>query len=269
MKKLAVILIALAIVVAILGLIVMHSMNGTVQQITDNTGSVNQTVKDRVMSIALNDSAVRRGIDESSGTTSIDYIKPGDTGVYVKDRERYAGVSFSANEGGEPVYFKVVVDISTMREMSLQYSGVPPLASSWVIIPPGNGIYEMLGSMVELSSGMKFAEAEISSGAYVMNLTPSDATLYPMILDEENFTKFMNSSSYEVADIIDPQTQDTIRLNGSQPVASGWKAFYYLPQRRQADGTYCADKKWYYLIVMNKNISEVKITYKNPFMPAL
>jgi hypothetical protein len=267
MKRLPVFLISLAVFGILVALVVTFMINGSVQQIIDKTSGVNTTVKDQVMSIALNDPAVKRGINESSGAASIEYIKPGDAGTFVKDRERYAGVSVSANEGGEPVNFKVIVDVTTMREMGVQYGGVPPITSSWVTIPPGSGVYELLVSMTELSSGMKFAQAEISSGAVVMELTPSDASLYPMILDEDNFTRFMNGSAYDVADIIDPQTQDSIKVDGSRPVSSGWKALYYLPQHMQADGTYGADKKWYYLIVMNKGESEVTITYKNPSMP--
>ncbi len=154
-----------------------------------------------------------------------------------------------------------------MREMGVQYNGLPPIMTSWVIIPPGNGIYEMQGVTTELSSGMKFIQSEVSFGASAMKLTPSDATLYPTILDEDNFTRYMNGSAYDPADLIDPQTQDTITVNGSLPVSSGWKAFYLLPQHMQADGTYGADKKSYYLILMNKNDNEVNVTYKNPFMP--
>jgi hypothetical protein len=267
MKKLIFALISLAIAGMLVALVITYMTDGTGQRNIDNTIIVNDTIKDRVMSVALNDTTVECGVNESSGAHSIDYIKPGDVGVYVKDRERYAGVSVSANEGGEPVHFQVIVDISTMREMSLQYSGLPPLASSWTIIPPGNGVYEMLFTMDELSSGMKFMQSELSSGAIVMELTPSDARLYPMILDGDNFSLYMNGSAYDAADLIDAQTQDTITVNGSQPVASGWKAFYLLPQHMQADGTYGADKKSYYLILMNKNDNEVNVTYKNPFMP--
>jgi hypothetical protein len=267
MKKLAFALISLAIAGILVALVITYMTSGTGPRSIDDTIIVNDTVKDRVMSVALNDSTVKYGIYESSGSASINYIKPGDSGAYVKDQERYAGVTVNGNDAGELIYIKVVVDISTMREMSLQYSGLPPLETSWTIIPPGNGVYEMLFTMDELSSGMNFMQSELSSDASVMELTPSDARLYPMILDGNNFSLYMNGSAYDLADLIDAQTQDTFTVNGSQPVASGWKAFYLLPQHMQADGTYGADKKWYYLILMNKNNYEVNVTYKNPFMP--
>ncbi len=86
MKKFEFALIALAIAGVLVALVITYLADGAGHRNIDNTIIVNDTIKDRVMSVALNDSGVNRGINEGSGSPSIDYIKPGDAGAYVRYR---------------------------------------------------------------------------------------------------------------------------------------------------------------------------------------
>jgi hypothetical protein len=266
MRKLATALLLLAAIGVIAALVVTYTSNGHTQIIVSPVNGTSDTLKEQVMSVALNDSVLKHIVNDSYSQAQVDYIQPGDTGLYIKDRKRYAGVSVNANGGGEPLHFTVVVDTVTMREMSMRYSGVPPLANSWVIIPPENGIYEMMSGGYDLSSPRKYAVPVIGAGFFNVNLTPADAKLYPLILDENNFGQYLNGSSYEVPDLIDMDTGETVRIDGSVPVTAGWKSQYILPEARQSYNVNSPWATWYYLLLLNKDSNtDIKVIYRMPF----
>jgi hypothetical protein len=248
----------------------------------DNTSNVSTNVsnvpslKAQVIAVALADPVVQRIREHSAYKSPPGYIKPGDTGVYLNDSERYAGVYLNgtAVEGyAAPGYgsyvLRVVVDTYTMREMAVLYGGMPSFMNSWVIIPPGNGIYERMsaGFYAEYTVPRRVFDdlPIIGSSAHSANLTPADAKLYPLVLDEDNFNKFMNGSAYEVPELIDPDTKEKVRPDGTKPLIPGRGGTYILPEELQphnANRGWTAP--WYYVVLFNRGPDDVKVKYISP-----
>lgn len=92
----------------------------------------------------------------------------------------------------------------------------------------------------------------ISSSIGSLNATPADAMLCPVIVDEDNFKRFLNGSAYEVPDVIDLDTGKTVRLDGTTPIYSGLKSTYILPDELQPHNVNARWTTWYYAIILNK-----------------
>ncbi len=225
-------------------------------------------LRERTIGVVLADPMVQNFLNSSYGKCEPEYIAPGETGVYMKDSSRYAGVSFHISTGGEPISLKVIVDTTNMSEVGFFYQGLPPLMNSWLIIPPGNGIYDMMNSGFNLSSPNKYAVPEIGSyGYYNMTVTPAGARLCPIIINEDNFKKYMNGSPYEVPELIDPATRDRVRVDGSKPVTTEWHTNYILPPEVQSYTVSSGINTLYYLILVNRDAVNVKVVYGSPSPP--
>ena len=176
----------------------------------------------------------------------------------MKDFEKYAWLEISTNFSGGPVGFDVIVDTATMNETAVQFLG-SPLMNSWVSIPPGNGIYTIMSSNTSTSPDN---EAIRVINFSEIQLIPENASIYPLILDEDNFTDLMDGSPYEAADLVDPQTGQSVKVDGVKPVSSGWSAFYLLP-----NGIYGPGTNRYYLVLFDKDSSDVTVMHKHPLVP--
>jgi hypothetical protein len=249
----------------------------------DNTSNVSTNVsnvpslKAQIIAVALADPVVQQIREHSAYMSPPEFIKPGDTGVYLNDSGRYAGVYLNgvAVEGyAAPGYgdyvLKVIVDTRTMREMSVFYGGMPKFMNSWVIIPPNNAIYERMSSGFYAEYTVPRTNFDdkpvIGSSARSMNLTPAGAKLYPLVLDEDNFNRFMNGSAYEVPGLIDPDTGNRVKPDGTQPLIPGWGGEYILPEELQphnANRGWTAP--WYYVVLFNRGPDEAKVKYISPF----
>lgn len=229
------------------------------------------TTRDHVIYIAQSDPVVQKILGSSDNVSGPAYVPPGKTDVFLYDKERYAGVIFNASArpnfaaAGTPISLTIVVDVYTMREMAVLYRGMAPFMYSWVIIPPENGIYEMMGHWYTISPPDYKEIPEISSSIGSLNATPADAMLCPVIVDEENFHRFLNGSAYEVPDLIDPDTGKNIRLDGTIPVSAGLKSSYILPPERQPHNKNARWSTWYYAILLNKETDKgIKVVFTTP-----
>ena len=278
MKKFEFALIALAILsIAILTMMLMSQTpdNGVVSKVWPGMVE-NQTaiMRDHVIDIARSDPVVQKIQNSCDNVSGPDYVHPGKTDVYLYDKERYAGAVFNATAG--PSYtapgsgqtsLMVIVDVYNLKEMGVMYRGMASFMYSWVIIPPGNGIYEMMSSG-HFSQDSKDTP-EIGSSIGSLNATPKDAKLCPVVVDENNFKRFVNGSSFEIPGLIDPDTGATIRLDGTIPISSGLKPVYELPPDHLPYDDYGRWSTWYYMIMLNKETDkDIKVVFTTPF-PAI
>jgi len=269
LKKFSLLLIALLLIgLALMAIVVLSGSNGAPPfPVFPSKPGVSAVIKERVISVALADPSVQKFFNTTYEKVEPEYTGPGGTGIYTNESARYAGVSFHANAGGEPISLNVIVDTESMKEMAVFYNGLPNLLNSWVIIPPGNGIYSMMISSFNLSSPNKYAVPEIGTSDYPLNITPGDAKLYPLIVNENNLGRYLNGSAYEVPELIDPQTGDRVKVDGSMPLGS-LRGHYILPPEIQSYQVSSGINTWYYLILVNKETDrEVKIVYTSPFPP--
>lgn len=285
MKKFEFVLIALAILgVAIFYMMIMAKTPDDGAQGVTPTGVAtiwpgmveNQTAIriDHVIDIAQSDLVVQKILSSCDNVSGPVYMPPGKTDVYLYDKERYAGVVFNATAGPSytapgsgQISLKVIVDVDNMTEMGVLYRGMAYFMYSWIIIPPGNGISEMM-SAGHFSPDNKDTP-EIGSSIGSFNATPKDAKLCPVVVDEDNYTRFVNGSSYEVPSLIDPDTSAIVRLDGTISVSSGLKSVYELPPDRLPCDEYGRWSTWYYMILLNKETDkEIKIVFTTPF-PAI
>lgn len=282
MKKFGFTLIVLTIlgIVALAIMVAVHPPDDNVRGSVGPTGGItigpgmvgNQTAitRDHVIDIARSDPVVQKVLDSCDNVSGPNYIPPGKTDVYLYDKERYAGVIFNATAGpryvgppeGLPISMTVIVDVYTMNEMGVLYRGMATFMYSWVIIPPGNGIYEMMGHWYTVSSPDYKELPEISSSIGSLNATPADAMLCPVIVDEDNLKRFLNGSAYEVPDVIDLDTGKTVRIDGTMPIYSGLKSTYVLPDELQPHTVHSHWNKWYFAIILNKEtVRDVKVVF--------
>ncbi len=264
MKKLAVLLVSL-LIMAIGAATALTCLSDHMLSIVSNGstfgGQVADGMRDRVVNVALGDPAISTAINGSvDGKYELHYIKPGEVGkyTYVRDFEKYAWLEICTNDSGDLVGFNVIIDTTTMNETGVQFFGSPPIPS-WVSIPPGNGIYTIMSDNMSFSPDN---EAMRSINFSNIQLIPENSSIYPLILDADNFTDLMNGSAYEAAGLVDPQTGWTVKVDGIKPVSSGWSAYYLLPE-----GVYGPDTKKYYLVLFNKDAGNVTVVYKEPFIP--
>lgn len=284
MKKFGLALVAL-LIAGIVVVVFMVSQGGERPLSSiDNTSNVPGNVsnvqwqKARVIAVALDDPVVKSIREHSTSTSPPVYIKPGEAGVYLNDTERYAGVYLNGTAvagyaapvpGASNYVLKVIVDTRTMKEMGVFYGGMPTFMNSWVIIPPGNGIYERMSAGFYAEYTVPRTNFEdtpiIGSSARSMNLTPEDARLYPLVLDEDNFNRFMNGTAYEVPELIDPVTKQKVRPDGTLPLIPGWSGEYILPEELQP---HTANNGWtaglYYVALFNRGQGDVKVKYISP-----
>ena len=265
MKKLAVLLVSL-FMLAVGTAVTLACLSDHMLSIVSNGSTFGgpgaDSMRDLVVQVALEDPAINTAINGSiDGKYELHYIKSGEVGkyTYVKDFEKYAWLEISINYSGEPVGFNVIVDTATMNETAVQFLGSPALMNSWVSIPPGNGIYTAMSSNMSSSPDNEAVRAIYFSE---IQLIPENASIYPLILDEDNFTNLTDGSPYEAADLVDPQTGQSVKVDGSKPVSSGWSAFYLLP-----NGTYGPDTNRYYLVLFNEDTSDVTVVHKDPLVP--
>lgn len=238
-----------------------------------------QWQKARVIDVALDDPAVQRIRGQSARLSPPEYIKPGDTGVYLNDTERYAGVYLNGTAvdgyaapfpGAGDYTLRVIVDTYTMKEMGVFYGGMPGFMNSWVIIPAGNAVYERMSSSFYAEYTVPRTNIDdlpmIGSSAHSMNLTPADAKLYPLVLNEDNFNRFMNGSAYEAPELIDPDTKERVRPDGTMPLIPGWSGEYILPRELQPhNANYGWTAGTYFVVLFNRGPDGVKVKYVSPF----
>ncbi len=281
-KKFGLSLVALLVVGIVVVVFMVSQDDERLPSSIDNTSNVSGNVSDvqwqkaRVMAVALGDPVVQRIREHSAYTSPPEYIKPGDTGIYVNDTERYAGVYLNgtavegyAAPGCGGYGLRVIVDTYTMKEMAVFYGGMPTFMNSWVIIPPDNAIYERMSAAFYAEYTVPRRVFDdlpiIGSGIRSADLTPADAQLYPLVLDEENFNRFMNGSAYEVPGLIDPDTKEMVRQDGTRPLIPGWNGTYILPEELQphsANRGWTAP--WYYVVLFNRGPEDVKVKYISP-----
>ena len=80
----------------------------------------------------------------------------------------------------------------------------------------------------------------------------------------------MNGSAYEVPELIDPDTKERVRPDGTKPLIPGWSGMYILPpeiQPHNANRGWTAP--WYYAVLFNRGPEDVKVRYISPFPPLL
>lgn len=284
MKKFGLALLVLFAFGTIVFIIMVSQDVGQQRQVVDNTSNVTPDVsivpsqKAQVIAVALADPVVQRIRDYSESTSPPEYIKPGSTGIYLNDSERYAGVYLNGTAvagyaapgpGASDYKLRVIVDRYTMKEMGVFYAGMPSFMNSWVVIPPGNGIYEWMSAGYYAEYTVPRTNIDdlpiIGSGAGSASLTPADAKLYPLVLDEDNFNRFMNGSAYEVPELIDYDTKTKVRPDGTKPLIPGWSGEFILPPELQPHNKNIDWKTKYICVLFNRGSDEVKVKYISPF----
>lgn len=285
MKKFGLALLALFVIGT--GIVILMVSQGGSRQLSnfDDTSNISANVshasygqKARVIAVSLADPVVQRIREKSESKWPIQYIEPGDTGVYLNDSGRYAGVYLNGTAvpgyaapvpGASDYMLEVIVDTYTMKEMGVFYGGMPSFMNSWLIIPSGNGIYEKMSAGYNIIWPEKEAVPLIGSSVHSMELMTPDAKLCPLILDEDNFNKFMNGSPYEVPVLIDPDTGKTVRPDGTMPLIPGWSGMYILPAELQPHNMNSGWNAWYYVVLFNRGSEDVRVKYVSPFPPLL
>ena len=147
-------------------------------------GNQSAIMRDRVLSVAGADPVVQKILGACNDVYGPVYIPPGKTDAYLYDNDRYAEVFYNGSAGtsyAAPMNNRstltVIVDVATMKEMGVLYRGMATFMYSWIIIPPGNGVYEEMGRWYTRNSPDYRELPEISSSIGSLNMTPSDATL--------------------------------------------------------------------------------------------
>jgi hypothetical protein len=285
MKKFGLAMVTLLIIGIVVVVFMVSQDDGRPIPDIDNTSNVSGNVsniqwqKARVLAVALDDPVVQRIRDHSVVLSPPTYIEPGETGVFLNDTGRYAGVYLNGTAvagyaapvpGASDYTLRVIVDTRTMKEMAVFYGGMPTFMNSWVIIPAGNAVYERMSASFYAEYTVPRTNIDdlpmIGSSAHSMNLTPPDAKLYPLVLDEDNYNRFMNGSAYEVPELIDPDTGNRVKPDGTMPLIPGWSGNYILPQEvQQHNANYGWTAGTYFVVLFNRGPDDVNVKYISPF----
>lgn len=205
--------------------------------------SLNEGQKNEALRIALSDPDVKNAINSTGGkydVAGIDYLSPSDAG-YVGVNGTFALVSIQASSIMERIYYDVIVDVANKKEMGVRYVGSPIIMMSlydWAIVPPGAYWYHHIINGTGISS-RDVAIQTIRAGVYY---EPEDAVMYPIIVDAGNLSRLRNGSPYEAIGLIDSSTGKPVKVDGTMPVASGWRPNLTMPPvKLKIPGYYTGD----------------------------
>ena len=173
--------------------------------------------------LAVNNTKIQETIKEYqniSPNRSIGSVIPSDQDY----RSGYLGLPSIVNVpmqfGDLPAqeYFTAYVDIKNSTVIGVEDWWPKEAGQIDASIPAGADWYHRLMSpWVNSSDNMAKIEME-----FRVIYTPDDARLYPIILDEDNFSKYRNGSSFTAVQYVDRMTSKTTVYDGTKPVAPDW-----------------------------------------------
>jgi hypothetical protein len=115
------------------------------------------------------------------------------------------------------------VDLSHSRVVSSEwysYRGFP--AEMDITLPPGASYYHILSGPVSAGLNQSEGFGVQTFWGRVDKLSPENASLYTILIDEENLSKLKNGSPYVAVTYNDTGTGKLNTMNGTSPVKQGW-----------------------------------------------
>lgn len=179
---------------------------------------------DPAVKIALSDPDVKSAIAQDQGNYKVTSVLPqsqNDRSGYIDVNDSLVTVSLSMQgKMYGPDSYVAFVDLNQSKVIGGEWYSYRGFHSSWsVTLPPGASYYHGL-------SGVLYTDID-SSGNFsfscsLVNLTPGDATIFPVLVDWHGLSQLKNGSSYSPVTYYDTYAHKSVKLDGSTPVSSGW-----------------------------------------------
>lgn len=166
-------------------------------------------------------------------------------------------------------YFIVYVDSLNYTVIGMESWWPKEVRNVDTPIPSGTSWYHrIMGPWVNMSDDGSRLEMR-----FHLAYRPGDARLYPAIVDESNFNKFKNGSSFSALVYVDYMTNRTTVIDGTKPIVPDLidnGTSYWAPYMGLGDvnlpGNWNATQRNYYIIFKNEDSRPVQISDLN-FMP--
>jgi hypothetical protein len=160
-------------------------------------------------------------------------------------------------------YFIVYVDSLNHTVIGMESWWPKEAGSVDTPIPAGAYWYHrIMGPWINASDDMSRLEMQ-----FRVAYKPEDARLYSIIVDESNFYKFKNGSSFSALRYVDYTTNQTIVMNGVVPIVPDFKdngTSYWTPHMGLGDvnlpGYWNETRTNYYVIFRNEDSRPVQIS---------
>jgi hypothetical protein len=144
------------------------------------------------------------------------------------------------------------------REQYFRSPGRPPYYETAVIPPCAYWYHQLYGAYIQ-PEGVTHIVPHIS-------FEPANATVYPIIVDNTNFSMFKNGTSYQALSYVDFHTNKSCTIDGSKPIASEWSTNVSIPDPRfRGDPLMDGPQGTYYILLMNGGHADVEVSYESGF----
>lgn len=183
--------------------------------------------EDRAISVALAEPGVQDFIATDPGHYVIDNValqgQNGKSGFIDIEEEVYAVNLSKPNMIFGVDRYIAFVNLRQSKVIGSEwysYRGFP--ASLDITLPPGASYYHVLFGMIN-GGPSNSEDFGVQTFWYrIGGLSPENASLYPILVDEPNLSKLKNGSSYEAAVYNDTWTHQPAVMNGTAPVCYDW-----------------------------------------------
>jgi len=213
---------------------------------------INLSPDDQAIGIALADPSVKNVIENHEGNYQIvgvvpqdqnpnsGYFNISDTLVVVNMTMMYALMP------GQYVPERYLVFVDLNRSMVVNrefysYRGSP--GELILTLPPGAYYYHIL-SGVYVNTGIELFRFDVGK------LSPENAAVYPIIVDEANLSRMKRGNGYEPAVYIDTSTNTPSTMNGTIPVHAMWFVNASVPRTPNIPGN-AGNWPSYYIVLKN------------------
>jgi hypothetical protein len=186
--------------------------------------SINLSSDDQAIGIALADPGVKTAIEDHNGNYQVVGVVPQDQNPdsgYFNFSNTLVMVNMTMLHAlspgvNVPERYLAFVDLNrsaVVDRESYSYRGSPGELS--LTLPPGAYYYHILSGPY-VSTGVQLFRFDVGK------LSPENAAVYPIIVDEANLSQMKRGDGYEPAVYIDTSTNTPSTMNGTIPVHAMW-----------------------------------------------
>lgn len=187
---------------------------------------VPQSSENIVLSIALSDPGVRATMANYNGNYNVVSITPqgqSDSGYINVNDSLYIVYLTMPNPVISYDREIIIVDTNQSKVVSNEwysYRGIPALFD--ITLPPGASYYHLLSGPIMAGPNMGDDFGVQTFWYHLGNLTPKDAQVFPILVDEANLSLMKSGSSYQATVYNDTVTNRQAVMNGTYTLFPGW-----------------------------------------------
>lgn len=232
--------------------------------------------KTTAINIALSDPTIKGKLWNHPGSSQIGNVTVlginGESG-FTNLSDMVANVPFQFTGLQAPIeneQMNISVDLNTNKVIgSIWYSYRRFPMDAEIMIPPGAYWYYQLSGGIKMGSSMAQG-GTLTMSPSVYDVDPENASIYPTILDEENFDSFLNGTAYHTLEYYNNDVRINTSTDGSTPFSHNWSTQISIPVDQAPDGmsypNYKIPSKYYMLLKNGDPNRYVSISFRcGPF----